>query len=158
MSTINALSQHHYKMLEYCLRGWTNAQIAEAVGMSSPQVSLVLSSPCFQHELAMRRGQLTELSNQEIVAADAEVTAEIRRHTLEAAKRLGAIVHDDAAKHADQIRAAEAILDRGGQPRVQRQESKGTVLMLSAADLQLLQESLALAQEGGNPNASSNNT
>lgn len=145
MTDLKSLSPNHYRILELVLQGFKQRELAAAVSMTEAQIHNVTSSPCFQHELALRRAQRNELIDQRAVSADQEVAAEIRRHTMAAAKKLGALV-TSATKDADAIRAAEAILDRGGQPRVQRNESKSAVVMLNASDVALLKETLSMLE------------
>lgn len=55
MENIIKLNARHYKILDYCVAGLTVHQIAEKLTVSTRLIELVVNSPSFQHELAIRR-------------------------------------------------------------------------------------------------------
>ncbi len=137
---IISLNPRHYKILELCLRGFTNKQIADYLGMSAMQISNVINSPSFQHELAIRRSQLETMSNESIVDSLDDVTRFIRDGARQAVQRLVNCV--DSPDESIALRASQDVLDRAGYPRVSRVESRSMSVNLSSADAELIRDTL----------------
>ena len=144
-STIQQLNPRHYKILEFYLRGWTNKQIADHFNITQSNVSVVTRSPSFQHEVAMRRDKLNDMSNQSIVSSDQEVTDAIREGTKSAVDRILGCIHSGDENVA--IRASTEILDRGGFPKVSKIESKSLSVIMNADDLVKLKEAIAMDRD-----------
>jgi len=144
MYQIEKLNPRHYKILEYCLRGWTNKQIADHLGMTQQAVSIVVNSPSFQHELATRRSKLDNMVDESIVASSNEVTEAIRSYTLAAVHRLGLIASNANSRDADAVRASAEILDRGGFPKVHQVESRNLSVVIRPEDAVRIEETLAM--------------
>lgn len=148
--TIQKLNARHFKILEFCLRGWTNKHIAEHLNMSGEQVSIIVCSPSFQHELVTKRDRLDELTEQSIVSADDEVTKAIKAHTLAAVERLGIVSagKDEDGGYASldgvAVRASAEILDRGGYPRTQRTETKSLSILISPDDAKRIADTMEM--------------
>ena len=142
---IQDLNPRHFKILEYCLRGWTNVQIAENLSMSAQQISIVTNSPSFQHEIAIRRSKLNELSNNAIVAADDEITSAIKSGAKAAVERLLGSINSIDEQIA--IKASESILDRSGYSKVQKIESKSLSVVLTAEDASIIRDTMLLDRD-----------
>ena len=145
MSSIQQLNPRHYKILEFYLRGWTNKQIADNLNITPCNVSVVTRGQSFQHEVAMRRAQLEDMSNQSIVSSDQEVTDAIREGTKSAVDRILGCIHSKDENVA--IRASTEILDRGGFPKVSKIESKSLSVVMNAEDLVKLKEAMAMDKD-----------
>jgi len=124
------------------LRGLGSSEIARQLEMTPSHVSIITNSGPYQHEISIRRAQLDAMNAQRIVDSNDEVASAIREKTLAAARRLGLVI--DTGKDNDAIRAAEAILDRGGYPRVTKTEDKSVRINIDAADLARLTETLEM--------------
>ncbi len=145
MNSIQQLNPRHHKMLEFNMRGWTNKQIADHLGMTQQNVSVVMRSPSFQHELSMRRAKLEEMSNQSIVSSDQEVTDSIRAGAKAAVERILSGI--DSVDENVAIRSSESILDRAGFPKVSKVESKSLSVVMNAEDLVKLKEAMLLDKD-----------
>lgn len=160
---ISKLTERHRQIMDLDLRGVSLTAIAQQLGMTRVMVSLITNSGPYQHEISIRRAGLNAMNAEHIVRTADEVAAAIHDKTLAAAKRLGCIVDSDDAKDADRIRAAEAILDRGGYPRVTKTEDKSIRINIDSADLARLTETLEMIngptiqdQQGGEASAAHN--
>ncbi len=143
MSTeIASLNPRHYKILELCLRGWTNKQIAEHLLMSPCQVSIVVNSPSFQHELAIRRSKLDALVDQQLADSTTEVTRAIQEGARLAARRLVQAISSPDESIA--VKASSDILDRAGFPRSSRIDSRSLNVVISADDAARITETLSM--------------
>ena len=143
--TLQTLNARHYKIIDFCLRGWTNKQIAAHLGMTSVGVGIIVNSPNFQHELALRRSKLEDVSDSTIIHSDDAVTKAIRAGTLDAVKAL--VKGIDSEDERVQLKAAAEILDRGGFPKTQRVEAKTLSVVLSSKDVDRIQETFQLDED-----------
>lgn len=139
---IAKLTERHRQIMDLDLRGLGPGEIAGQLDMTPSHVSVITNSGPYQHEISIRRAQLDAMNAQRIVDSNDEVAAAIRDKTLAAARRLGLVV--DSGKDSDAIRAAEALLDRGGYPRVTKTEDKSIRINIDAADLARLTETLEM--------------
>lgn len=141
--SIESLNPRHYRMLDLALSGWTNKAIAEEVGLKESQVSVVLNSPNFQHELALRRKSLE--SHLESSLAEVTKTAKdtLQRNALYAAQKLAGLL--DSENEAIVRQSANDILDRTGLAKVLHQEinSKQAIVVLKPEDLSRIESTLA---------------
>jgi len=150
------LNQRHFKILDYCIAGMTNRQIAQKLSMSDRQVHIVVQSPSFQHELAIRRKAFEEDFDEKIAQAESDVAETLRENSCIAAK---ALVHGLYSPDGNlKFKSAEAILDRTGHPRVSKQISTDAkvVVNISSEDIQLLKETLEMEREKLSPLEKSN--
>jgi hypothetical protein len=144
MNTIETLNQRHYRILDLVLQGIPNSAIASALDMSQSQLSIIVNSPSFQHELAIRRTRISEAVDQNVSEHGSRVNETLRLGSLQAAKRLLQLVNSD--NEAIARASASDLLDRGGFPKVARTESKSVsaILVLSPEDVQAIKESVLL--------------
>ena len=145
MKSIESLNPRHYRILELCLRGWTNKQIAEHLNMNSVSISYIVRSPNFQHELAIRRSMCDEIVNQQVANHTDEITKEIEEAAREAVKRLrGGIASDN---EAIAVRSSDSILDRAGYGKIQKIESRNLSVVLTAEDAARIVETIDMDKE-----------
>lgn len=109
---IQRLQGHHLRMVELRLSGLKNVEIAKVMKMSPENVSLVLSSPLFQDELAKRREQRNRIKDE--IAGVQENDA---NRILADAESTAAQTMSDLLQSQDEkmkFSAAKDILDRRG--------------------------------------------
>lgn len=143
------LNTRHLKMVDMKLRGVAVAEIASNLGMSVAQVSIICNSASFQHELSTRQQKVEVITNDKIAEAKAdavlamdEVQSSIKRGTIEAVKRVVGLISSEDDSLA--LKASTEILDRGGYPRVQRNDNRSVVVSISSVDAKILQETLLM--------------
>lgn len=141
-TSIQDLNSRHFKILDMCLHGKTNKQICDELSMSPSQVSIIINSPSFQHELAKRRSQIDDLTNSRIASKVDEVHDAIKRGARAAADRLlGGVLSEN---EAIAIKSSSEILDRAGYPKISRLESRSVTINLTADDVDLIRDTMIL--------------
>ena len=145
---IETLNNRHYRIIELALRGLGNREIAETLGMTTNAICIIMNSASFQHELALRRQQLNAISNQKIVEETDDVAEAIRRATKQAVRRLVSCI--DSEDEAIAMRASTEILDRGGHPKVMRNENKTISVNIASKDAAVIKETLSMLAETTN--------
>jgi transcriptional regulator len=133
-------NSRHFQILELVLRGVPDKDIIKTLGVSTSMLSVLKRSASFQHELSRRRAVIEEMSNRQIVDAQSEVSLAIKEGTRSAIKRLLGCINSDDESIA--LRASTEVLDRGGHPRVQRNENKNVSVSLAPEDAKLIAETL----------------
>jgi len=144
---ITKLNPRHNKIIDYCVEGMTVKQIAEKLNMSQRQVSIIINSGAFQHQLATRRSAYEEDHDEKLAESEVQTAHDIlQQHAAEAAQKLVAGLK--FGTDALQLRSAESILDRTGTTKITRQETDDKpIINISREDLQLLKETLELERE-----------
>lgn len=127
---LQKINPRHFKILDLALRGLTPGQIAEAVNLCVDRVSVILKSPSFQHEMALRRAVIDE-KRAEAIAEGREdpVLAKLRSGALQAAQKLVMNISDPSPNVAH--RASVEILDRTGYVPTQKHEVSGRHLVVN---------------------------
>lgn len=141
---IQHLSARHYRILDYVLVGLPNSKIAEKLNISSRLVRLVVRSPTFQHELAIRRQKVDGLVDIK-VANDIDETAKALKDAgLKAAQKLIGCL--DSGDENIQLKSATDILDRTGYPKATKQVGVvgGTNIIIDEKIGSLIIESLEM--------------
>ena len=140
--TLKTLNNRHHAILQACLEGLTNKSICEKFSMKPAQVSVIVNSPNFQHELALRRDKVIEKHTDNVASIQEETASILRQSTKRAAQKLVDLVGSENEATARQ--SANDLLDRAGFPKVQKQEQKNmsAVVVLDADDLTRLRETL----------------
>lgn len=134
---LQKLNNRHQKMIELCLAGYTNGQLAEVFGMTDSRISLILKTPIFQHELALRRekqNQVTDVTTATVLARAKDL---LDVNSFKAAKVQSELLESES----DTIRrgAANDILNRVlGAPKVDVQP-----IQINIDQLNVLQTALA---------------
>lgn len=142
---IATLNPRHLKMVEMCLRGLTSGQIAEQLGMTLSGVSIVVKSPAFQHQLAVRRSSYDEKVDQDILEGNKEAARLLKESTVDAANNM--ISHMKSTDEKISIRASAEVLDRGGVPKQVEKNNHtnvGAVFVLSPEDSKRIVEAVEL--------------
>ena len=146
MSGIEKLNGRHYKILDLRIEGWKIQQIADHLGMHRNQVSIIVNSPTFEHEFALRRARKEETADAESTSGVDEVKKALQEAALAAANKLVTNLSAPSASVKEMSHAAEAILDRTGYPKTQRQEggSSQQIVVIGAEKLEKLTEALEM--------------
>jgi hypothetical protein len=121
-SVAERLLPRHYQIMDLCLKGITKKEIVNTLGISYRQLMNICNTPQFMTALALRRDKIEDGVEEDILRTQNDVLTEIKNATMQAVNRLIELVDDDNAAVARQ--AANDILDRGGYPKVSRQENQ----------------------------------
>ena len=143
MYEVQKLNPRHYQILDLFLAGLQKVQIAERLNMSPMQISIITNSPTFQHELAIRRARIDELSDIKLASSNNEVSSTLKEATLKAAKKL--IEKMDTGDDNMEFKASCEVLDRGGFPKATRLESNqplAPIIVLTAEQVGCLADAL----------------
>jgi hypothetical protein len=143
-------NQRHLQILDAYLAGKKGVDIARALNMTQAQVSLIINSPTFQHELALRRASIAE--KQDVFIAqkstqDDPVVEKLKKEALTAANRLALNLCDMNGNVAN--KAACEILDRAGYAPTKKLEvnEKSLQVVINASDASLIAESLRMLSQ-----------
>lgn len=142
---LQKLNPRHFKILDLVLDGYKAKEIADALDMSLPGVGVILNSPSFQHELALRRNVINERKNEELATGKNDpVLEKLKASALQAANRLAHNVENGSGSVSN--RAAAEILDRTGFVGVQKHEvsNKSVVLSIDVKDVACINETLRM--------------
>jgi len=126
---LQKLNNRHYKIIDFCLRGFTNRQIAEQLSITDQAVSIIINSPIFKHELALRRSALSEIKDERIAVEEDDVARTLRDGAIKAAAKL--VLNTNCGNPGAENSACEAILDRTGYSRVTKQENKSVGVQIT---------------------------
>jgi len=143
--TVKKLTPRHYRILDLCLTGLTPKQISKELGMSQAQVSIVINSPSFQHQFAIRRASLESVQNEHISSELDAVKETLRKSAKAAADKL--IYHMNSPDSKISLKSATEILDRTGYSKEQKLGEDGLLnpeIVVNSTDLTILRESFAL--------------
>ena len=135
------LLPRHYQIMDLRLAGKNCREITRITGVSYRQVVNIVNTPQFQNALALRRDTIEDTVKEDIIRSESEVLTEIKKATLDAVHRLVELVDDENVAVARQ--AANDILDRGGYPKVSRQENQEErTLVVDEEQAKLLKKAL----------------
>ena len=143
---IEYLNARHFKIVDLCLRGWTYKQISSHLDMSPNQVRIIVRSPSFQHQIAVKRQLLDEKLAVDIAEEDKEATDLLKESARKAAKKL--VDHLESNDEKISIRASESILDRSGCPKQvadRGPQSVAAVFMMSDKESRRIVEAIELS-------------
>jgi len=116
-------------------------EISDITGSSYRQVANVCNSPKFQNAEALRRDVVEDRVEEEIIKEKNSVMEVIKKNTLDAVERLVELMNDENVAVSRQ--AANDILDRGGYPKVSRQENQNeSTLVVDSEQAKLLELAL----------------
>ena len=144
MLTIEKLTPRHYKILDYCIAGYTQQQISSALGMQHRQVGVIINSPSFQHQFALRRKQTELIQDTNNASAIDEVKQSLQLSAKAAADKLISGISSFDEKIA--LKSATEILDRTGYPKEQKVSGDDSKLQITinSVDFKALKEALQL--------------
>ena len=149
---LKTLNPRHYKIIELCLRGKTNKQIADELSMTSNAVSIITSSPNFQREFAIQKVILDERKIDSIAVESSvknTVEEKLKEATRDAVDKLTKTINSDDESLA--MKAALEVLDRGGHPKSTKVENVETLhVNLSDEAADRLAKALLLDNDGKN--------
>lgn len=147
-TSIQNLNQRHFKILDYCIAGLTNSQIAEKLGMCQKSISIIVQSGSFQHELAIRRKGFQDDLDEKLASHEADASKILKENSSKAALCLvKGMTH--GTNEATKLRSAESILDRTGHGRAaaSNDDSNRTIINMKQEDLELLNDTLKLEKQ-----------
>lgn len=128
---LKTLNPRHFKIIELCLRGITNKQIANDLSMTPNAVSIITSSPNFQREYAIQKTILDEKKIDNIAVESSTavknadtVKAKLVEATHAAVEKLTTLVNSEDETLA--MKASLEVLDRGGHPKSTKVENVET--------------------------------
>lgn len=143
---IEQINSRHERILDLIIAGNSQAAVASLLGLTPSHVSVIINSPCFQHELSLRRARLQQTIDSQIVdqtfsIKQAEET--LKAGAFDAATKLLSLVNSDNESIARQ--SATDILDRVGLPKAQKIDSTSRLLSinLSPDDLDRITSTLS---------------
>ena len=142
------LTPRHYKILDFAIAGLNASSIAERLSMSRGQVSLILASPSFQHQFAIRRQAEEDSQANSNASHIDEVKEELQSSALAAAKKL--ISGLDSVDEKISMKSATELLDRTGYPKEQHisaDMSNQTQIIIGKDEFDVLNESLNIDEE-----------
>lgn len=139
------LMPRHFRICDLAVSGeFTNAQIAQIVGMSAVGVGLILSSAPAQEYMARRREEIAKGLNEEYVENVSLARKTLEQGSLEAAELLVGQVEDPMLDPRVRQSSAKAILDK---VFAQDNSSRGGVTVLAADQMQVLAIALRESRE-----------
>ncbi len=144
-SQIVSLTPRHLKILDLCLQGWRNKDIAGHLGMGQTQVSVIINSPSFKHEFAMRRHGLEERFDDRTADFIDEATQELKANATNAAQKL--VKSLDSQNELIVLKSANDILDRTGHAKVIQENKTITNVNISEGDSKRIVDALLLDRE-----------
>ena len=141
----NKLNVRHQQILDCCLAGYKQKDIATRLQMSACQVNLIVNAPNFQHELAIRREVLQTVKTERLSMQDEDpVVSQLKQGALSAASTLVAGLVDESA--TIRTKSAGEILDRAGYGKVTKIDAniKQAVVVLKSEEAKALNDTLKM--------------
>lgn len=134
---LQRLLPSHYQIVELCLAGYGTKEIAQVVGQTPQNISLVTKSPMFQDELARRRMNVEKKVDQEMASTLGKAKAILENAAEQAAATHvnGLHSNDEKIRHS----SAEAILNR---TMGKGEESRQPTVVINVESLNVLQTAL----------------
>jgi len=109
---IISLTPRHLKIVDLCVKGWPPKDIASHLGMSNYAISIIMKSPTFKHEFAIRRAIHEERDDGVDIREEDEVTKTLREGARAAAHKL--VAHIDSVEDSISVKSCAEVLDRTG--------------------------------------------
>ena len=144
-SQIVTLTPRHLKILDLCLQGWRNKDIATHLDMGQNQVSVIVNSPSFQHEFAMRRHGLEERFDDRTASNIDEATRTLQDGAKDAATKL--VNSLTSQNELIVLKSANDILDRTGHSKVIKENKTVTTINISEEDSNRIVDALLLDKD-----------
>lgn len=141
---IKALTQRHYNILSLYYKGMSNKDIAKEVGIGYRQLSLLVNSPSFKHELSLRRAASQEREDQREEQREDEVIKTLRENTKKAVEKLVSHVENEDSKIS--LKASMEILDRAGYAKKEDKSSQqnGMKIVIDEKNAQIIVETITM--------------
>lgn len=140
---IKSMNQRHFKILNLYFRGMPVNKIAEHLEMSPRQISLIVNSPSFRHEISIKRAQ-TETFEDDVIKQDEDaVLKTLKDNTLNAVTKL--CNHLDSPDDKTSMKASLEILDRTGYVKKEQQKQQATVaIIINNKDSAVIRETIGM--------------
>ena len=119
--------------------GQSNAQVAEAVGLSPHTICSLRNAPL----VVKKMQELDEAANQHVI----EATIHIKEKALEASRLLTNVMEDEELPIALRLKAATDVLDRAGVVKVMKLEGKVAHGHFMPADIEAMKARVAGLQQ-----------
>jgi len=139
---LDKLNPRHFKILDLCIRGLSAGEIAEELSMHKNQISAVINSPNFQHQLSIRRASYEEKADAQQIHAEDEATRVLKESAVEAAQKLK--THLTSEDDTVSLRSATAILDRTGHAKREPTGGVAVQINISSEDAKIIAETIDL--------------
>ncbi len=140
---IKSMNQRHFVILDLCYRGMTNTKIAERLDMSYRQVSLVVNSPSFRHEIAVKRAQVEELEDDVVKQDEDAILKTLKDNTKKAVDKL--CNHLNSPDDKTSMKASLEILDRTGYVKKEIQKQQATVaIIINQKDADVIKDTIVM--------------
>lgn len=107
---LQRLLPRHFRILDLCLLGWSQKNIATEVGMTPTGIGLIVNSPRFQDELARRREAKGRQTDEVETISLGNATRKLEDAAEDAASVQVTLLKDE--DHRVQLSASNSILDR----------------------------------------------
>jgi predicted transcriptional regulator len=107
---LKRLMPRHYKIAELAAEGYSNKDIAQALGISQRQVTNITGSPLFQEELSRCREKTLEVGVEDRGRAQMDALEYLRQNSLRAAEKTVELLDSENEKIA--LSSATEILNR----------------------------------------------
>ena len=153
--SVTKLTPRHYKILDYCIAGLTAKQIAKELSMTPAHVSIIVNSPSFQHQFALRRSALEDVQLEHEASHIDDVKNTLQEGAIAAAQKLVGSI--SSKNEGIALKSATEILDRTGYPKELKSsgESSGTTVIINNADFKILKTSLQMLENKESQSSSS---
>lgn len=143
LSTAEKISPRAHRIMDLHLQGLRSKDIAAKVGMTPRYIGEIINAPNFQHMLAIRRNQIQEKLDNEIVDTTVDAANELKRHAKAAADRLVELVDGDS--ESTQLKSSVEILDRAGVVSQKKGvEASATVVVVDEKSATLIADTLRM--------------
>ena len=158
LAQIESLTPRHFKILDYAIEGRTSQDIAKTLGMHFTQVSKIMNSSCFVHQLAIRRKSYEQMHDTKLVDEEDEVMKSLKHAARDAASKIVNKMESEDEKIS--LRAAESVLDRAGYSKIIKDERKGNtnigpVIILTDKDVTRIVDTIEIENTVGEHNGTS---
>ena len=142
---IERLLPRHKKIVELCLAGHSNKDIAQVVGLTPQAIGLITRAPIFQQALAQRRQEQNAQEDEELHQSLVKARTIIEEASVEAAETQVELLNCEDS--SIRLQSAKAILDRafGSQ---EKSEGSGQTIVMAPGSVQLLQIALQESEDG----------
>jgi len=143
---INQLTPRHLKIVDLAIKGWAPGKIAKHLQMTPVAISMIMHSPTWEHEFALRRAIHEERDDNKQISDEDEVTRTLRDGAKRAAEKL--VAHIDSTEESISVKSAEAVLDRTGYSRVRedKQSIIAPTIIINDKDSKVLLETIDMIE------------
>jgi len=139
--TIQSMNQRHFHILNLRYKDWGVQQIATHLNMSRRQVSLIVNSASFRHEIAIKRAQNDEREEVKGSKEEDEVLQTLKNSTKAAVDKLCS--HLKSPDDKTSMKASLEILDRTGYTKKEEQKQQATVaIIINHKDSDIIRETI----------------